>query len=70
MWSTDDPNVLRAVFKDDTTALDGLKHDVFKNKGELDAEISTLVFEYLMKHGVKTHFSVFPKTNNWSRRSR
>ena len=45
MWSTDDPNVLRAVFKDDTTALDGLKHDVFKNKGELDAEISTLVFE-------------------------
>ena len=56
MWTTDDPEVLRAVYKDDATALDGLKHDVFQNKGELDAEISSLVFEYLMKHGVKTHF--------------
>ena len=56
MWTTDDPEVLRAVYKDDATALDGLKHDVCQNKGELDAEISTLVFEYLMKHGVKTHF--------------
>ena len=39
MWTTDDPEVLRAVYKDDATALDGLKHDVFQNKGELDAEI-------------------------------
>ena len=32
MWTTDDPEVLRAVYKDDATALDGLKHDVFQNK--------------------------------------
>lgn len=56
MWTTDDPEVLRAVYTDNATALDGLKHDTFKEKGELDAEISTLVFEYLMEHGVRTHF--------------
>lgn len=56
MWTTDDPEVLRAVYTDNTTALDGLKHDVFQNKGELNNEISALVFEYLTKNGVKTHF--------------
>ena len=56
MWSTDDPEVLRVVYTDQATAGNGEKKDDFKNKAYLNNEISTLIFEYLAKNGVPTHF--------------
>lgn len=56
MWSTDDPEVLRVVYMDQATALNGKKKDQIKGKGQINNEISTLVFEYLAEQGIKTHF--------------
>ncbi|MBD5069490.1 phosphoribosylaminoimidazolesuccinocarboxamide synthase [Ligilactobacillus apodemi] len=56
MWSTDDPEVLRVVYLDQATALNGKKKDEIKGKGQINNEISTLIFEYLTQKGLKTHF--------------
>lgn len=56
MWSTDDPEVLRVVYMDQATALNGKKKDQISGKGVVNNEISSLVFQYLMKNGVETHF--------------
>lgn len=56
MWSTDDPEVLRVVYTDQATAGNGEKKDNFKDKAYLNNEISSLIFQYLEKNGVKTHF--------------
>lgn len=56
MWSTDDPEVLRVVYLDQATALNGKKKDQIQGKGQLNNEISSLIFTYLKDKGVKTHF--------------
>ncbi|NRN89559.1 phosphoribosylaminoimidazolesuccinocarboxamide synthase [Lactobacillus helveticus] len=56
MWSTNDPEVLRVVYTDQATAGNGKKKDNFKDKAELNNQISTLIFQYLEKNGVPTHF--------------
>lgn len=56
MWQTDDPAVLRVVYLDQATALNGKKKDHFAGKGEAANAISTLVFQYLIDHGIETHF--------------
>lgn len=42
-------------YKDTATAGNGLKKEDLPGKGKLNAEISNLIFEYLMKNGIKTH---------------
>ncbi|MBN6049427.1 phosphoribosylaminoimidazolesuccinocarboxamide synthase [Lactobacillus helveticus] len=56
MWSTNEPEVLRVVYTDQATAGNGEKKDNFKDKAELNNQISTLIFQYLEKNGVPTHF--------------
>ncbi|MDO4903155.1 MAG: phosphoribosylaminoimidazolesuccinocarboxamide synthase [Limosilactobacillus sp.] len=56
MWQTDDPEVLRVVYMDQATALNGKEKDHFAGKGEAANAISTLVFQYLIDHGITTHF--------------
>ena len=56
MWQTDDPEVLRVVYMDQATALNGKKKEHFAGKGEAANAISSLVFQYLIKHGIETHF--------------
>ncbi|AUJ27973.1 phosphoribosylaminoimidazolesuccinocarboxamide synthase [Lactobacillus helveticus] len=56
MWSTNDPEVLRVVYTNQATAGNGEKKDNFKDKAELNNQISTLIFQYLEKNGVPTHF--------------
>lgn len=56
MWSTDDPEVLRVVYLDQATALNGKKKDHFAGKGQAAKAISDLVFHYLIDHGIETHF--------------
>lgn len=56
LWDTEDPSTLRMEFKNDATAFNGEKKASFENKGRLNNAISTLIYQYLEKVGVPTHF--------------
>ncbi|MEM1085373.1 MAG: phosphoribosylaminoimidazolesuccinocarboxamide synthase [Verrucomicrobiota bacterium] len=56
LWATDDPGVLRMEFKNDATAFNGEKKAEFEDKGRLNNAISTLIYGFLEKEGVPTHF--------------
>ena len=56
IFSTKDKNTLVQYFKDDATAFNNKKRKLFKSKGVLNNSISALVFEYLNKNKIKTHF--------------
>ena len=42
-------------YKDTATAFDGKKKENLEGKGKLNAEITRLLFGYLVRHGIKTH---------------
>ena len=48
-------------FKDDITAGDGIKHDTIQGKAQLDWQTNRDIFEYLNRHGVKTHYISSPE---------
>jgi phosphoribosylaminoimidazole-succinocarboxamide synthase len=50
-----DENLI-AEFKDDLTAFNAQKKSQEEGKGVLNNEISTIIFNEVMKHGLKTHF--------------
>jgi len=56
LWQTEDPHTLRMEFKNDATAFNGEKKASFEDKGRLNNSISTLIYQYLEKVGVQTHF--------------
>ena len=55
IFETENDNEVIIHYKDDATALNGLKKGTIDNKGTLNNKISSLIFEYLMKNGIKTH---------------
>jgi phosphoribosylaminoimidazole-succinocarboxamide synthase len=56
IYSTEDPNLVIIHYKDDATAGNGVKKGTIKNKGVMNNEITSILFETLEKNGVKTHF--------------
>ena len=56
VYETEDPDKLILHFKDTATAFDGVKRAELKGKGSLNNTISSLIFEILHRHGIKTHF--------------
>lgn len=56
LFTTENPNELRMVFKDDATAFNGEKKASFADKGRLNKRLSLLLYELLEKDGVATHF--------------
>ncbi len=56
LWATERPDTLRMEFKNDATAFNGEKKASFENKGRLNNAISTLLYAFLEKEGVPTHF--------------
>ena len=50
------PDFYIQEFKDDATAFNGLKKDKIHNKGVLNTEITTIIFNYLIENGIPTHF--------------
>ena len=56
MWTTEDENVLRVVYLDQATALNGKKKDHIDDKGKTNNAISTLIFKYFEANGIETHF--------------
>ena len=56
LYSTSDPDLVIAYFKDDATAFNGKKKDTIEDKGVMNNRMSELFFTLLEKNGVKTHF--------------
>lgn len=49
-------DIILQEFNDDITAGNGLKHSVLKGKGSINNEISAILFKFLSKEGIPTHF--------------
>ena len=56
VFLTDDPDMILIHYKDAATAFNNIKKATIENKGVLNNRISTLIFEYLNKKGIKTHY--------------
>ena len=54
--ATDDPTEVIVSYKDDATALDGLKRGSIAGKGVVNNKMSNYLMQILEKHGVPTHF--------------
>lgn len=56
VFATENADEVVVRYKDDATAFNAQKRGSFARKGELNNAISTLIFEYLAKNGIPTHF--------------
>lgn len=56
IFSTEDPGVILVHYKDDATAFNGIKKAQIENKGILNNAISSLLYQYLNKEGIPTHY--------------
>lgn len=56
IYSTVNSEQVIIYYKDDATAYNGVKKSTIQNKGILNNEISSILFQVLERHGIKTHF--------------
>lgn len=56
IYETTDPDLIVVHYKDDATAYNNLKKATIEDKGVLNNKISSIIFEYLGREGVPTHF--------------
>ncbi len=56
VFATDDPELVIVSYKDDATALDGLKRGTIVGKGAINNRMSNYLMQILEKNGVPTHF--------------
>mgnify|MGYP000908609945 FL=1 len=56
VYATEDPAVVIVSYKDDATALDGLKKGTITGKGVINNVMSNHMFQLLEQQGVPTHF--------------
>jgi phosphoribosylaminoimidazole-succinocarboxamide synthase len=56
LYTTDDPQVLLADFKDDATAFNAQKRGNIEGKGRINCSISSRLFQELEAQGIKTHY--------------
>lgn len=56
LYATDDPDLVIQYFKDDATAFNAQKKGTIVDKGVMNNALSTTIFQYLEKGGIKTHF--------------
>jgi phosphoribosylaminoimidazole-succinocarboxamide synthase len=56
LYSTDNAQQIIQFFKDDATAFNALKKGTIKNKGPINNKVSSSIFQFLEKNGVKTHY--------------
>ena len=55
VYQTSDNEVLRMVYKNQATALNGKRMEEIPGKGSLNRQISNIIFAYLAENGIKTH---------------
>lgn len=56
VFATNDPDLVIVSYKDDATALDGLKKGTITGKGVINNRVSNYLCRLLEKHGVPTHY--------------
>ena len=56
IYATDKADEVIVYYKDDATAFNGEKKAQIQNKGVLNNQITSMIFEMLNKNGIKTHF--------------
>ena len=56
VFATDSPELVIVSYKDDATALDGLKKGTITGKGVVNNKMSDFLFSLLAKNGIPTHF--------------
>lgn len=56
VYATEDENMVIVSYKDDATAMDGLKKGTIAGKGVVNNRMSNFLMQLLEKEGVKTHF--------------
>jgi len=56
IYATDKEDLIIIHYKDDATAGNGAKKGTISNKGIINNEITTILFETLEKNGIRTHF--------------
>lgn len=56
VFATENPDLVIVSYKDDATALDGLKKGTIAGKGAINNRMSNYLMQILEKKGVKTHF--------------
>ena len=56
VYATEDPDLVIVSYKDDATALDGLKKGTIAGKGANNNRMSNFLMQLLEKEGIPTHF--------------
>ena len=56
VYATDDPNLVIVYYKDDATALDGLKKGTIVGKGVINNQMTNRLMAKMEKAGIPTHF--------------
>ena len=56
VYATSDENLVIVSYKDDATAMDGLKKGTIVGKGAVNNRVSNYLMQLLEKEGVPTHF--------------
>ncbi|MFA6808909.1 MAG: phosphoribosylaminoimidazolesuccinocarboxamide synthase, partial [Eubacteriales bacterium] len=56
IFDTDDKGLFWVEYKDDATAFNGVKKGTIEDKGIVNNKMSAMMFEYLQKKGIATHF--------------
>ena len=60
IYPTDDPQVLRAYYKDDATAFNAQKRGNISGKGEINCTMSSALFQKLEAEDIPTHWQAQP----------
>ena len=56
VFTTDDPERLVIVFRNDTSAFDGKKKEALDRKGAVNNQFNAAIMEMLHEAGIPTHF--------------
>jgi len=56
VYKTEDENIFMVEYRDDATALNGLKKGSFSGKGIINNQMSNMIFKYLGEKGIPNHF--------------
>lgn len=55
VYKTENPNEVIIYYKDDATAFNNIKKGTIKNKGLLNKQITTIIYDKLKEEGIETH---------------
>ena len=63
LYSTEDPQVLLTVYKDDATAFNAQKKGQIEGKGVINCTITSALLQMLEKNAIPTHYIDCPSSN-------